>query len=148
MFAWYMCKIKELHRWNARKWLGIAMKRVYKITASAIMCMSLTTAASASQASLMKWSRTRRSQMGRNGEDRPGRVQSSTISSKAKSPDTHRRNEDQFKTNSIFGWDLKKNTFTLLLSSKRLAALKPRQLDSRTVSSHRLSDLTKPALQP
>lgn len=57
-----------------------------------LLCLSarihfpLTIATSVSCASLMKWFRTLRSQIGLSGDGRPGRVHSNTINSKASSP--------------------------------------------------------------
>lgn len=53
---------------------------------SACIHFPLTIATSASRASLMKWFRTLRSQIGLSGDGRLGRVHSNTINSKASSP--------------------------------------------------------------
>lgn len=50
----------------------------------------LTIATSASRTSLIKWFRTRRSQIGLSGDGRPGRVHSNTTNTKASSPAHHR----------------------------------------------------------
>lgn len=76
-------------------------------------------AASASQASLVKWSRTRRSQMGRNGEDRPGWVPSSTISSKTKSPEINRPYKINIFSNVRLIFVILNNIIFLLLKKKR-----------------------------
>lgn len=62
------------------------MKPHLLLDLSACIHFPLTIATSASRASLMKWFRTLRSQIGLSGDGRLGRVHSNTINSKASSP--------------------------------------------------------------